>query len=318
VIAIIAILIALLLPAVQAAREAARRMQCSNHLKQVGLAIHNFHDAQQGLPPTRQICLHGTWANILWPYLEQGAVDDQWGPKGYHYQPEENRTVQVAVYYCPSRRGPPQVSDGDRWSGTGPPRAGALADYAVVVGDARCPHSSLCAQLPHIPVHLDYPAREVPGAFAHAGPYVNDGIPNNQQVCSGNVSIGDYDFDHNELPFSFTSVADGLSNTLFVGEKHVPPEGFGNEWAGDGSIYNGDNLDGCARWAGPGYGLVRDADWNDFTPWYNNYFGSSHPGICQFLFGDGHVAALSVQVGEPVLGFLATKADGEVVSSTDY
>ena len=96
VIAIIAILIALLLPAVQAAREAARRTQCVNNLKQIGLAIHNFHDVFLGLPPTRQICHHGTWANILWPYLEQGPAADQWDPElAYHYQPLENLNIQL-------------------------------------------------------------------------------------------------------------------------------------------------------------------------------------------------------------------------------
>ena len=71
VIAIIGILVALLLPAVQAAREAARRIQCTNHLKQIGLAIHNFHDAHKKLPPSRMPCNHGTWASEIWPYLEQ-------------------------------------------------------------------------------------------------------------------------------------------------------------------------------------------------------------------------------------------------------
>lgn len=84
VIAIIGILIALLLPAVQAAREAARRSQCQNNLKQLGLAMHNYHDSNKWLPPGIGIngCCWGTWQPILLPYLEQeamGQLYQNWG-----------------------------------------------------------------------------------------------------------------------------------------------------------------------------------------------------------------------------------------------
>ena len=112
VITIIGILIALLLPAVQAAREAARTMQCSNNLKQIGLAIHNFHDAHKAMPPTRQSCYHGSWATVLWPYMEQQGLADAWGDTlSYFEQPLANLQVQIAAYLCPSRRSPPQLSN---------------------------------------------------------------------------------------------------------------------------------------------------------------------------------------------------------------
>ena len=118
VIAIIGILVALLLPAVQQAREAARRMQCSNNLKQIGLAVHNYADANKATfpPGDTQGCM-GTWLVRLLPYVEQTALYNQYqclgscegfrvtARCGYRYGHAVNRPVttqQIATYTCPS------------------------------------------------------------------------------------------------------------------------------------------------------------------------------------------------------------------------
>src|ERR1700752_3886620 len=130
VIAIIGVLVALLLPAIQAAREAARRSQCQSNLKQVGLAMHMFHDNKKALPPSRLPCQHGTWASLIWPYLEEGAVAAQWDKqRSYYFQPLESVQAQVAVYLCPTRRSPAQLSlEGDKRAGVSH-RPGGLSDY---------------------------------------------------------------------------------------------------------------------------------------------------------------------------------------------
>ncbi len=113
VIAIIGILIGLLLPAVQAVRAAARRMQCSNNLKQWGLALHNYHqafrvfpygsisDGGTGIDPNRD---RKTFVVALWPYIEQSAVNELYNENRpfWHADNDEARLVQVPMYACPT------------------------------------------------------------------------------------------------------------------------------------------------------------------------------------------------------------------------
>lgn len=115
VIAIIGVLVALLLPAVQAAREAARRMQCSNNLKQLGLAVHNYHDTYKVFPPqmmntTTSNDRRWGWGAVTLPYIEQNALYDQLRPDGGQQIPVASKLIngslllqtRVAAHNCPS------------------------------------------------------------------------------------------------------------------------------------------------------------------------------------------------------------------------
>jgi prepilin-type N-terminal cleavage/methylation domain-containing protein len=115
VIAIIAVLIALLLPAVQAAREAARRSQCVNNLRQIGVAMHNYHSSIGSLPPGVQNAVYGTWQLFVLPYVEQQALFNAWNSCGntnfpslqttLEYKGPVNTTVSqtiLGVFKCPS------------------------------------------------------------------------------------------------------------------------------------------------------------------------------------------------------------------------
>jgi len=103
---------------------------------------------------------------------------------------------------------------------------------------------------------------------------------------------------------------DGLSQTIMIGEKHVPLDRFGVGWW-DCSLYNGHYYHCSGRPAGPAAPLartLREQGWR---------FGSYHPGICQFSFGDGSVRALHTNISGSTLGLLAHRSDGEVIRE-DY
>jgi prepilin-type N-terminal cleavage/methylation domain-containing protein len=305
VIAIIGILVALLLPAIQAAREAARRTQCINNLKQIGLGILNFESTKKFVPASRQPCGIDGWPVAILPYMEETAAYSTWDHKtGYYAQLAANRTFQVSAYYCPSRRSPPKLSTmGDTPIDRDPTEAanlpGGLGDYAAVGGDGKPP--------------WDYaaPGEKAPnGSFVHAGPFDSNGNPNEQNCnfanrLKANVTI--------QYLVRLRKITDGLSKTLFVGEKHVHEEGFSRGDYGDSSVYNSDEAYVFLRYLGPNYALAaspqeKKGEWN-----YTN-FGSYHPQVCNFVLGDGSVRSISNSIDTINAGYLASRADGEVTN----
>ncbi len=216
VIGIIGVLVGLVLPAVQRAREAANRAACANNLRQLGLALHAYHGDYGQLPPSRMGDFHATWPILLLPYLEQVNLYNQWQiPLSYYQQTDSARQTAVSVFFCPTRRGPtspPGLSiSGDQFDDPpplGPQTPGALGDYAACIG-----------------------TQSTDGVDA-------PGVANGSFRCLGLP------------PVSFATITDGLSNTFLVGEKHVP-QGYFGQGPWDCSLYNGDYPLCSCRSAGP-------------------------------------------------------------------
>src|SRR5262249_16943695 len=268
-------------------REAAARSACSNNLKQIGLACHNYHDSIGTLPPLRVTNNTVTWFVLIMPFLEQDALRNLWTPTA-NYSSTTNanaRAFQVKTYYCPSRRsaadgllsrqedvrpgdnGPPPNFTGpftdSRFFGTNNP-PGALGDYAGNVGTQN-----------------NYPTNLTDVSWAS--------IRANGALIQGQAPVGT---SFKGLT-SFASITDGLSNTFLAGEKHVREGMFGRAKVGDGSIYNGVWTTYSGRLLGPDDPLAQGP--NDVTPstqadaFYARKFGSYHPGVCQFVLCDGSV-----------------------------
>jgi prepilin-type N-terminal cleavage/methylation domain-containing protein len=333
VIAIIGILIALLLPAVQAARESGRRIQCANHLKQLGLAIHNFHDARRGFPPSIIADDKPGWHWVILPYLEnadiQSIYDGQ--PSFYALSPQLKRT-SISVYLCPTRGfREPTVPAGDRTY------LGAVGDYAGNVGDAgrlsrKGSHYSDCWE-------VDFPIRQMerPTGTMIATQKLRDAngnvcmcsgnyYPNGPEPCRGTCGLPSCQVRGWDPPLAFKDVTDGLSHTFLLGEKHIPLDQLGLQglnrspgfWYGDTSIWSTDGAHHQIRAGGPqplGLAAPEDPARDAYpgTKGQVRVFGSYHPGACQFTMSDGSVHQVNIAIDGETLGKLCNRRDGLVI-----
>jgi type II secretory pathway pseudopilin PulG len=317
VIAIIAILIGLLLPAVQKVREAAARSQCSNNLKQLALACHNYHDATGTLPPSRIARdAYATWAVVVMPYLEQDNAYRLWDvTRGYADQTNAARQALVKTYFCPAKPRNVQISPANQnRPGTALPHgSGAAAGQNL---DGACGDYACCAG--------DGTARNQRGAN---GAIISGNVtsPANPGPQSGENGFDQPNLNPPTLPLvrimgfrgytTLTNITDGTSNTLMFGEKHVPNGRYGLEDSGDHSFYNGIGYNSCQRVAGPTYPLSRDM--NNRSGTFRDQFGGPHAGIVMFSLSDGSVRALKHSIDSVSLQRLAIRNDGLVIPSND-
>lgn len=282
VITILAVLIGLLLPAVQSARESARRAQCANNLKQQALGIHGYHTSVGRLPPARIVDHKATWNILILPHVEEAAFFGEWDLRKCMYDhPANTRCRLLPLYICPSR-------------GTGRPLVSEVADRV---------HSQHGTGL-HVNAYGDYAATA--GQKWLSPTHLTDGA-----MVLGRLDDGTPYHQNNPIPLvldkpwfsvtSFAHIRDGLSNTLLLGERSR------GEAAAAG-IYNGDNNGGL--WAGPTNPLVIDKT--------SRYMGSDHPGVCQVAFCDGSVRPLRADISAVVLGRLVTRRGGETVAAEEF
>ncbi|MCA9059295.1 MAG: DUF1559 domain-containing protein [Planctomycetaceae bacterium] len=286
VIAIIAILIALILPAVQQAREAARRTQCRNNLKQIGLALHNYHDAHGCFPPgwiavdpvTRMHAAHHAgsgvgWGTMILPYLEQVNLYNQFNPNVWISDPLNKPFLNTTVptYLCPSDPQP------ERWQ----------------IEEEGSPGTVL-AELPTANYIGAFGTEELDGCENPPGtaPVATNG------QCRGNGILY-----HNSRT-KMRDITDGTTNTFVVGERRTNPDlGWYSTWAG--MVPEGE--ESFQR-------ILGSADHapNDPSAHFDD-FSSVHTGGAQFLLGDGSCRFISENIDRKVYQSLATIRGGEVV-----
>jgi prepilin-type N-terminal cleavage/methylation domain-containing protein len=280
VIAIIGVLVALLLPAVQSAREAARRVQCLNHLRQIGLAFQHHHDAYNAFPlGGEQAPTSRTWMPGLSfaPGAAPGILENQYWGWAYQIQPfieqenlwqeRDNGVVEatpLAIYFCPSRR-PAMVIQ---------PAAGGVDP----VSNARA--------------MLDYAGNGGTDGENNVG-FGRDGVVVHRRTGRLNMA----------------SVTDGSSNTLLVGEKrlnrsrlgtfqHDDNEGWTSGWDWD-----------AIRWANE----KPAPDHRDGSIVGCSGFGSSHPVVFNAALCDGSMRTISYAVDHEMFRRACVRNDGQVV-----
>ena len=295
VIAIIGVLVSMLLPAVQAVREAARRTDCGNNLRQLGIAVQNYHDTRGSIPPARGADGFLTWPVYLMPELEMGNLQQQFD-FGLPYAMQDPQLVRnpIETMFCPTRRNGFRVSVLEQ---EGVP-VGATGDYAGNAGSTK-----------FFNLTQDWSTFEAPtdGVFS-------SGFAEQNEVVEGRLVRGGVS------RYKFRDVTDGLSNTFFIGEKalHIDRLGQNGGW-GDNCIYNGDEPFAFMRIGGTNrflsdtdHGFTLEGSIRSFTGLAPN-FGSAHPGVCLFVLGDGSTKAIDDLLDGETLGKLCSRNDGQAI-----
>ena len=278
VIAIIAVLIGLLLPAVQKVREAASRMQCANNLKQIGLAMHSYHDRMDGFPP-------GYYDLAPWPNDDQGPG---WGWAAFLLADLEQDNLQKRIPFATSvgsNAAPVPAARGTFLKVFSCPSDKRLGTFTATGGG-----NWVMAQSSYVACNG------------------NDGVDDNTTPPHTGAFV------RATKGFRIADITDGLSNTFFVGERCTTMSVAA--WAGVPpgaqvpSVRSpGDFSGGAALVLGhcgphlPNDAIVTDAD----------AMSSAHTGGVQFLFGDGSIRLITNAVSQTVYDALATRAGGEVV-----
>ena len=303
VIAIIGVLVGLLLPAVQQAREAARRSACSNNMKQQGLAVHNYADVNPEKFPVGWVGEYemGEWhgdegeghgfASRMLPFIEQNNVYKtiNFGAQVSAASNATARTTVISTFLCPSD----SYGAGDVFS---PGEEGAGSN------DEETPDAT--------PGSTQYSRSNYPGCFGseHVAGHDHGGGGGGDEGLEPGEGNGIFlaGGASGENAVSFRDVRDGLSKTIMIGERDSRLGG--SLWIG-----RGDGLEaGMSRVVGVGEHVFNSGGEAHFEDYY-----SSHPGGVSFVFADGHVAFLSDGMSDALFASLCTRAGGEVVNG-DY
>jgi len=308
VIAIIAVLVGLLLPAVQSAREAARRIQCNNNLKQIGLAILNYHDVNgiipkggygggMGVPTlwysaTAQSRKLPSWGTVILPFMEQASLYNSFNASFWYLEPPNYTSTQtlLSTYLCPSNPATSRSKpNGDNT--TSLPQYGRN-DYAGNWGERalRC-----------------YPGRNCQNSYDDQGD--KSGFGRGVIMFVG------------ELDVNLVSISDGTTNTIVIGEA---PEALHGLWAGHKNF-----LDQSAP-INARFGAGSSTPWQSCQVVANSpsigklgcdfgqEFHSYHSSGANFLFLDGSVHFLRETIQPKIVAALLSRKGQELLSTDDY
>ncbi|MFO0900850.1 MAG: DUF1559 domain-containing protein [Pirellulales bacterium] len=309
VIAIIGVLIALLLPAVQAAREAARRTQCINNVKQLALGMHLHYDQHKLFPsggwgwnwtgdPDRGAGKRqpGGWAFQVLPFIEQQSIY-QLGSGTALAQKKQGSAQRVAtplaIFYCPTRR-----------------RAKA---YPNVAGSGWYPAPLVCDPVNFV-ARGDYAANAGPSdGDAAFGPGPTSYEQGDGKLYGWPNMTSFFGICANRSEVSVADILDGTSNTYLLGERYLRPDNYenGQDIGDNEGIYSGDDQD-VVRFVGP----VPGQDQPGLER--NRAFGSAHTGQFNMALADASVRGVSFSVDPMVHWKLGHREDGMPISADSW